>query len=221
MFKNKRYFIFDFDGTIADTYHLHETAFRETLKDYPVEFEYKDYAGMSTREATRQIFSMNEVLINEKEFDFLVKRKQQRANQLYKECIAFVPGAFSFIELLNKEKGIRLCLASSGSRMNVMDGLRALEIEKYFDYIVTGDDVQKAKPDPEIFQLVLRQAGVEANNAIVIEDSISGIMAADAAGIDVICIDKDITGEEDHSIKYLVFDFFELSQLYVKECGTN
>jgi len=213
IFKNKHSVIFDFDGTIADTFHLHETAFRESLKDHPVKFAYKDYAGMSTREAMRQIFAENEVLISEDEFDFLIKQKQRLANQLYKKSIEFIPGAFSFIHLLHI-KGFKLSIASSGSRKNVLTGLETLKIENYFSCIITSEDVPAAKPDPAIFRFALKQAAVKAQQAIVIEDALSGIQAAIAAGIDVVCIDKKIT-EELFSISFPVKDFFELSKLLI------
>jgi len=216
LFKGKKAIIFDFDGTIADTFHLHETAFRQSLKDHPVTFEYKNFTGMSTREAIRQIFVQNEVVISEDEFDFLVKQKQRLANQLYKESIDFIPGAFAFIRLLN-EKGFKLCIASSGSRRNVVTGLQALKIENYFNCVITAEDVDRAKPDPAIFKFALEQTAVDAQQALVIEDAISGIQAADAAGIDVVCVDKNIVTAGIFSVQFLVKDFFELSKLLEEE----
>jgi HAD superfamily hydrolase (TIGR01509 family) len=192
VFTGKMAVIFDFDGTIADTLQLHEQAFQQALGDYPVSFRYRDYAGMSTRKAISLIFSANGHPIEEAELLQLTKKKQMGANALYKQAISFMPGAEALIRLLHA-KNFRLFVASSGSRMNVHAGLEALGVMPFFSGIVTADDVAQAKPHPEIFLTTLAQYNIMAQQAIVIEDAISGLQAAMAAGLDAVCIDETIT----------------------------
>lgn len=210
--KEKKAVIFDFDGTIADTFHLHEQAFNETLADYPVQFRYHDFAGMSTKEAMARLFLHNQIELDETEKLRLVKEKQQRANRLYKESIGFIPGAKAFIEALASQR-YKLYVASSGSRMNVTAGLQALGIYELFLDVITADDVTKAKPDPEIFQSVLLRNKLEAEAAVVIEDAVSGIRSAAAAGIDVICIDGSVSINEALPVRFLQTSYAALQEV--------
>jgi HAD superfamily hydrolase (TIGR01509 family) len=209
VFTGKKTIIFDFDGTIADTFHLHETAFHQALDSLAVTFEYKDFTGISTKEAIRQILLQNGIVLPADECNKLIKQKQAFANKLYRESISFIPAALPFIKL-SKEKGFKLAVASSGSRLNVTAGLQALQIEDFFNCVITADDVPLAKPDPAIFKMALLRTGTEAREALVIEDAPSGIQAAAAAGIDVVCIDKNIPAMNIGNVQLLVKDFSEL-----------
>lgn len=210
--KEKQAVIFDFDGTIADTFHLHEQAFNETLAGYPVQFRYHDFAGMSTKEAMARLFLHNQIELDEAEKLRLVKEKQQRANRLYKESVDFIPGAKAFIEALAAQQ-FKMYVASSGSKMNVTAGLQALGVFELFLDVVTADDVTKAKPDPEIFQSVLIRNNLEAAAAVVIEDAVSGIRSAAAAGIDVICIDSNVQISEALPVRFVQTSYAALQEV--------
>ena len=217
LFVNKTAIIFDFDGTIADSLSIHEKAFQDALVNYKLQFEYKNYSGISTGDAIRKIFSDNNVYILENELGELVKTKRRLANQLYKGTIQFMPGAETFIISLFRKK-FQLFVASSGSRMNITAGMQALKIEKYFKGIITADDVSNAKPDPAIFQAVLNKYSIPANQAIVIEDSIAGLLAAKAAGINAVCVDKTVQMKYPDD-SFLIYDFFELSVILENNHG--
>lgn len=191
VFKDKKAIIFDFDGTIADSLHLHEMAFRSCLSGYSLDFDYKDLSGLSTMEAIRRILKSNKFPIVEEEFLNLVKQKQTYASEYYKDSLSFIPGALSLIQILYKND-FDLYIGSSGSRKNVTIGLNTLGITKYFKKVVTSDDVSQSKPHPEIFQTILDACLIEPRKVLVIEDSESGIQAAIRAGIDVVCINTDL-----------------------------
>ena len=214
VFTGKTAVIFDFDGTIANTLHLHEQAFQQALSDYPVSFRYSDYAGMSTRKAIALIFSANGHPLAEAELLQLTKKKQSGANALYKQAIGFIPGAEELIRLLH-DKNFRLFVASSGSRMNVHAGLEALGVMPFFSGIVTADDVTQAKPHPEIFLTTLTQYNIPAEQAIVIEDAIAGLQAAMAAGLDAVCIDETMTAAGSPQ------DFATVNMIKIKEQLVN
>jgi beta-phosphoglucomutase len=207
IFKEKSTVIFDFDGTIADTFHLHKKAFEQAFADYNVNFDYNDFKGMSTKEAVGLILSANHIQADTLQIDKLVKDKRILANQFYKNSITFINGAQSFIELLYRN-GFQLFIGSSGSRMNVNTGLETLGIRQYFKDVITSDDVKKSKPDPEIFQKIVLQYNIKPVNAIVIEDAEAGIRAAQAADIDVVCIDNIILDGETKGL--IQMDFFQL-----------
>jgi HAD superfamily hydrolase (TIGR01509 family) len=192
VFLGKSAIIFDFDGTIADTLPLHERAFEEALAAYPLRFRYADYAGMSTRKAISMIFAENELPLEEELLLTLTRKKQLAAHALYAELIAFMPGAEALVRLCHTKK-FRLFVASSGSRLNVHAGLEALGIKSLFTGIFTADDVEHAKPYPDIFLKVLEQYAIPAAAALVLEDALSGLRAAAAAGITAVSVDPWLT----------------------------
>jgi HAD superfamily hydrolase (TIGR01509 family) len=188
--------IFDFDGTIADTFRLHEDAFLKALSPYPVKFDYSDYLGMSTQDAIALIFSNNQHSLSNDELKKLVSLKRMYANQSYTTALQPLPGAIEFIRLLYSER-LLLFIASSGSKMNINAGIEALGIGSYLTDVFTADDVKKAKPDPEIFQSVLDKYRIETGKALVIEDALSGIRASRAAGINVISVNPELESEKE------------------------
>ena len=72
----------------------------------------------------------------------------------------------------------KLCIASSGSRENVFFGLNKIGLKKYFQYVLCAEDVQKSKPNPLIFEKILTLTKSTKEQAIIFEDSESGIIAA-------------------------------------------
>ena len=97
--------------------------------------------------------------------------------------------------------------------MNVTTGIQTLGIEKYFSAVITADDVTRAKPDPAIFEMVLNSYSILPGHAIVIEDSVAGLIAAHAAGIESICVDSTIKAGDAGDTSFYSCNFFELLTL--------
>lgn len=213
IFTGKQHFIFDFDGTIADSFALHEYAFQQALANYDLQFAYKDYLGMSTDATIARIFNANEKEINAATLAELVAAKRSFANKAYKQSLQPIPGALDFIHLLHAHQ-LPMYVASSGSRMNVLAGIAALQIGHYFKAVFTAEDVTHAKPDPEIFLNVIKQFAIDPATAIVIEDALSGIEAARAAGIDVVCVNAEIEQTGSNHISLSSLSFNELITLF-------
>ncbi len=214
-FTGKTAVIFDFDGTIADTLQIHERAYQEALQKYNLDFRYTDYLGLSTFDAIRKFFLAHEVVLPDEEIKGLVTLKRKLANELYQNEISFIPGADKFIYALAK-KNYQLFIASSGSKMNISTGIQTLGIEKYFSAVITADDVTRAKPDPAIFQMVLNRYSILPGHAIVIEDSVAGLLAAHAAGIESICVDSTIKAGDAGDTSFYSCNFFELVTMLEK-----
>lgn len=87
-----------------------------------------------------------------------------------------------------KANGYRTVLATSSNRGRVDKILGQTGLAAYFDGSICGDEVERGKPDPDVFLKACKKAGVEPEEAIVLEDSEAGIWAAYAAGIPVICV---------------------------------
>ena len=97
------------------------------------------------------------------------------------------PGLCELINYLQK-KEIKLALASSSSKETIDEYNHLAGFDNVFDYIIAGNMVEHSKPDPEIFLKVLEHFELKKNEALILEDSRNGIMAAHNANIPVICV---------------------------------
>lgn len=96
-------------------------------------------------------------------------------------------GARETLALL-KEQGYPLALASSNSRAAIEFYLSRSGFGAFFDTVVTGNDVSRSKPDPEIFLLAAQRLGLDIKNCLAVEDSFNGIRSASAAGCAAVMI---------------------------------
>ncbi len=176
-----RAIIFDLDGVLFLSSSAHERAYREVLKETGVtDFRYEDVAGMRTDQAFRKILGAQ---TTDSQIKAFAARKSDLASQyltanppLIADCHEVVLG---FRELA------RLALASSSGRRNVELFLKSSGTQEAFDVVLSGDQVTRAKPDPEIYRLALERLGLAASECLVVEDAESGVQAALAAGIRV------------------------------------
>jgi len=123
-----------------------------------------------------------------------------------------IRGVRQFLIRLRLER-FKLAVASAGSNSRVHHVLEQLRLRDYFEAVVSGDDVSPGKPDPAIFRLASVRLGVNADNMVVFEDSVSGIKAAKAAGMKCVgianqgCADRLLAAGADQ----VVADFVALS----------
>jgi len=192
--------IFDMDGVIIDSEPIHFESDKMTMKFYEKEIsdeELNNYVGVSNqemwgelREKYKLIASIEELL--EKQFYF----KKSLIGNTKLETISGIR------ELLNdlKNSGIRIGLASSSSKEFIELILNNLEVKEYFEVIISGDDVQKSKPAPDIFLKAAKALNVEPMNCLVIEDSAHGVKAAKLANMKCIGFSNPNSGNQDLSL---------------------
>lgn len=186
LLSRKRLLIFDFDGTLVDSSPLHARAFAEVFTPHGVEVHYPRIAGMTTSAAVDLLAAEAGVMLTEEEKDRLVGAKRARALELIEWELAPIDGAPQFVRSVAGR--YRLALCTSASRRSVDAALARVELEGFFDPIVTAEDVARGKPDPETFLRALSLTAIEASKALVFEDADSGLRAARAAGIDILRI---------------------------------
>jgi len=107
---------------------------------------------------------------------------------------------------LAKESGCRTGLATSSLRDMTLHALRALDIERSLDLVLTREDVEKPKPDPEIYLLAAKRFELPPEEMLVVEDSPNGVRAAVAAGMNVIAFATPFTRKSLHDSQVIEHD---------------
>jgi HAD superfamily hydrolase (TIGR01509 family) len=184
--------IFDFDGLILDTEVPEYQSWVELYQAYgcklPIE---KWLASIGTTNA----FNPYEYLEQQlgREIDHAEVRTQRRAR--FAELMAdqtILPGVQEYITTA-KRLGLKLAVASSSPRSWVIGHLSHFGLETHFDAIRCGDEVKATKPDPALYLAALQALEIEASEAIALEDSPNGILAAKRAGIFCVAIPNALT----------------------------
>ena len=112
-----------------------------------------------------------------------------------------------------KSQGYKMAVATSSSREYAMGNLIRAGIDSYFDSVVCGDMVKKAKPDPEIYIYTMKKMGVEPKDCYVVEDSTFGLQAAESAGAVVICKRDDRFGYDQSGADYYIDRLAEIENI--------
>ncbi len=187
--------LLDFDGTLVRSDAVHAEAFRVVLAELGVRtFDYAEFAGWRTREVFEEVFLRNGVAVPPGALVAAVGRKQALARARLSSTPELVEGAAEFVKAA-AAAGLRLAVATSASREGVEGALRAAGLRGFLETVVTGDDVPRAKPAPDVWLEALRRLGIRAAQAVAVEDSESGVVSARAAGLDVVAL-RDPTAEK-------------------------
>lgn len=186
--KKTAYVIFDMDGLMFNTEVLGEKCMREALAEYSYELPHEFYLKLVGTNGTVS----HQLLQEQYGKDYPHQRLSARTHALMQENIQqngleIKPGLIELLAFL-KEAHIPCCVASSTRHAGVENYLKIAGIQDEFQFIVGGDEVHLSKPHPDIFLKALEKAQVKAEQALVLEDSINGIKASQAAGIPVICV---------------------------------
>jgi len=193
-----RVVIFDFDGLILDTETVELNLWRKIFSEHDIQFDLESYLktiGSITSKTYEPSKILAEVVKNgETPSDIYRKVEKQIIDQLDGEKP--LPGVLKTIQTA-KSMGIKTAVGSSSTLDWVKPHLVRLGIWNQFDTVVTFEDVNECKPSPKIFLKVLERLDVQPHNAIVLEDSENGVLAAKRAGIPVIVIPNEVTKNQD------------------------
>ena len=176
--------IFDMDGVIVNTEPIHKKAYYTTFQSLELEVSdelYHSLTGTSTINAFEKLkahFNLDE---NPQD---LVLQKRAAFVDLFENdpSLSLIDGVEEIIQYLYA-KNITMVLASSASMETIDRVFNRFDLHKYFIATLSGADLKKSKPHPEIFEKAAKTASTPKENCIIIEDSDNGILAANRAGI--------------------------------------
>ena len=186
--------IFDMDGLMFDTGRLAYRNYSETAKKYDFELHPSVYYHLTGRnepgfrEALKELYGSEQPTDTWR--DFMVSNKMEiitTDRRVYKK-----KGLLELLKFL-KENDYLIAVASSSKREIISFYMEIEEMPDCFDTIVAGDEVTKGKPNPEIFLKACEKLNIAPEDALVLEDSLVGIEAANKANIPCFLIEDDIT----------------------------
>jgi beta-phosphoglucomutase len=213
---NKKAFIFDLDGVIVDTAKFHFLAWKKLADNLNINFTHEineQLKGVSRVRSLEIILSQGNVQASQedknnwliqKNEDYLAFVHQMDKSEILprvEEVLQFLKANHQYVVLGSASKNARPIL----EKVNILH---------YFDALVDGNDVTHAKPDPEVFLQGANQVQVAYQDAIVFEDSVAGIQAANVAGMTSVGIgEKEVLHESDFCFR----DFTEMSNDFIMQ----
>ena len=184
----KKAIIFDMDGVLVDTENAYLNMFRDFLRAHgkPVREDILlKIVGADSKKTWKYMGKLWGEEDTEK-IRQLFHSEYQDGTLDYREYL--FPGVPQMLRTL-KQKNYLLALASSSKKKDIRRMLKENELGSYFTVVVSGEEYKESKPDPEIYNDVKRQLGLNSEECLVVEDSTYGIRAAKAAGLEVIAVD--------------------------------
>jgi beta-phosphoglucomutase len=189
--------IFDWDGTLADTRQVIVASFQKALSDIGcnVSDEFIERRiGIGAAETFREILQTSKMRFDEALVASLVEKKVQAEIDMSSQVKLF-EGAIALLESIRPK--VKLALASMSNRDFVDHMLKAMNIQRFFDVVLTADEVNKSKPDPEIFLKCALKLENSPEKCVVVEDSIFGVKAAKAAKMGCIAVLTGVFSKEE------------------------
>jgi beta-phosphoglucomutase len=212
----KKGFIFDLDGVIVDTAKYHFLAWQRLAKGLDIDFteeENEQLKGVSRVRSLEKILAWGNKTISQELFNELMGKKNEEylsfiAEMDTNEILPDVPRVLNFL----KENKQPISLGSASKNARTI--LERVNLMADFDAIVDGNDVSKAKPDPEVFLIAAQHLNMKPEDCIVFEDSVAGVQAANTANMISIGIgEKKVLHEAD----YIFSDFTEIENSFIEE----
>ena len=180
--------IFDWDGTLADTRQVIVIAFQKALSEINCKVSdgyIERRIGIGAADTFRDLLRSAKMQFDEKLIQHLIERKSQLEIELTNQVKLF-PGAKELLEALHGK--VKMGLASMNNRSVIIHLLKANDLEKYFDAVLTAESISHSKPDPEIFLKAASKLKTSPEKCVVIEDSIFGVKAAKSANMSCIAV---------------------------------
>lgn len=177
---NAKALIFDLDGTLADTMPVHFLAYKHILVNYGIDFTPELFAKLAGIPAVGTIEKLNEWFGTKMNAEEVGHFKESEYEKIMHKMKPVVP----VVELAKKYHGkMPMAVGTGGYRRLAWKTMDILGLDKYFDILVSTEDVKRPKPFPDTFLKCAELLGVEPAVCEVFEDAQLGIQAAEAAGM--------------------------------------
>lgn len=187
--------LFDMDGVLIESEYLMRSSAIQALADFGIQAHHEDFfeftgmgedrfvGGVAEKHGHEYVTAMKDLA-----YDYYGQRVKAEAN--------FPDGVKEMLQALHS-RGITLAVCSAADLRKVRYNIQAIGVdERLFSALVTGSDVERKKPFPDIYLEGARRIGIDPKDCLVVEDAISGIQAAHAAGMDAVGVPTTFSKEE-------------------------
>jgi beta-phosphoglucomutase len=174
--------IWDVDGTLVDTAELHFRAWLDLCRDLGRPFTRDEFAATFGRRNPEIIRALFGPRFSDAEIDDLGERKEELYRAAARQGVALLPGVRNLLEGLHAA-GFRQAIGSSAPRANLDLILGLTGTARFFGAVVSMEDTQRGKPDPQVFLVAAEKLGVAPDRCVVLEDAVAGVQAAKAGGM--------------------------------------
>lgn len=208
------------DGTLIDSTESDYIAWKKVFNEYNVNFTHEEYIrilGVKSAEVIKSRLSLDK-----EELENMLKRKIAYFKEIVDEGgLRTIPHVESFLQRI-KNIPLKVGLATGSRKEKLSLVFEKLKLKNYFDVLVSGDEVGKGKPDPEIFLKATEKLRVLPYECVVVEDAENGVMAAKNANMNCIAI-TTTTDRKSLKAADLIIDSFENLDVYevLKKLGRS
>lgn len=205
--------LFDLDGVIVDSLYFHYLAWNKKFNDMGGSVSLETvllHEGRNSFEILPILMEEAGVQIPEEQWKPWIEDKRNYYRSIAK--LTYYPNAFETIEELRR-RGYKTALVTACARTNMEKSVDA-ERQKLFDYIISGDDVKRAKPNPDPYLTAQEKLGFEINECVVIENAPLGIEAAKNAGMTCIAVESTLGREYLQKADFIINEIQELTGFF-------
>jgi beta-phosphoglucomutase len=214
--------IFDVDGVLVDSYRAHYASWQKLARRQKwtiTEAQFAATFGRTSREIIAEVWSRGR--LSEEQIAELDRCKETLYREILQESFPVMEGAAPLIAALD-HAGFALAVGSSGPPENVQLVLDHVDPDRRIGAVITGDDVTRGKPDPQVFLLGAEQLAVPSCRCAVVEDAPAGVAAAHAAGMRCVAlVSTGRTPDELNSADLVVSSLRQLSPARIERLLTQ
>ena len=209
--KNVNTVIFDMDGVIVDGMPYHIKSWKEALSTIGMSASDLDIylmEGMTGRETMEVFIKKSNISISDETADKVIKLKREIFNEIF--TVTLMKGIENFLLEL-KDRQYKLALVT-GTRLEVVNKVLQMGLENIFKVIVTGEMVNKGKPNPEPYMNAVDELNARKEDCIVIENAPAGITSAKGAGLTCFAVQTSLSEEYLQDADKIFQDIDEVSE---------
>jgi len=181
--------IFDCDGTLIDSLDVHIRTWKKAFEDLGIPFREEEIVkrfGKPLKAILSEVLTPGD---HGKIAELAKSKRHHFMEQL--ASLKLYPGVEKVLKAL-KERSIPMAVATSMGMKSLRSSLQATGIEGYFDAVVTAEDVNRGKPEPEMLLKAAEKLGEKPQNCLVVGDSIFDVLAAERAGMPVVVVGNNL-----------------------------
>ena len=211
--KNLSWLFFDLDGTLADSVEAIYQAYLTFMSWLGLKGRREEFSTLLNGPSLREIVAIlrDRHDLGDQASD-LLDSFRECVKESYRTRVKPMPGAEAVLAELCK-RGYKLALVTSGAKTVADVFLKRYDWEQYFCECVFGDEIRRTKPHGDIYIRAPEKAGARSDEVLVVEDSLNGVRAAQAAGLDVVLVQSDKPIEQDVRVAAAVSRLDEILEI--------